>query len=67
MLVLIAHLQTWVGDRLDRDRGATAVEYGLMVGLIAIAVIGVVATFGEELAGLFTGVTDQLPGTTPAP
>ena len=34
----LATLQAFFSDRLDnrKDRGATAVEYGLMVGLIAV-------------------------------
>ena len=38
----------------DRDeRGATAVEYGLMVGLIAIVIIGGVSAFGLAVSDLF--------------
>jgi pilus assembly protein Flp/PilA len=42
------------------DRGATAVEYGLLVGLIAAVIITVVATLGTKLATLFTKVTTGL-------
>jgi pilus assembly protein Flp/PilA len=42
------------------DLGATAVEYGLLVGLIAAVIIAVVATLGTRIAALFTIVTDQL-------
>ena len=31
------------------DRGATAVEYGLLVGLIAVAIITAVGTLGDQL------------------
>ncbi|MCP2243587.1 Flp family type IVb pilin [Lentzea aerocolonigenes] len=62
MFTAIAYLQLWISARFDdRERGATAVEYGLMVGLIAVAVIGVVMTLGGQLEGLFDGVSDQLP------
>jgi pilus assembly protein Flp/PilA len=38
----------------DRDeRGATAVEYGLMVGLIAIVIVGGVSVFGIAVSDLF--------------
>lgn len=53
-----------VGDRFDgrkNDRGATAVEYGLLVGLIAVVIITVLVTLGPQLAALFQGVSDQLP------
>ena len=45
------------------DRGATAVEYGLMVGLIAAVIITVVATLGTNISTLFTSVSGGLDGT----
>lgn len=36
-----------------RDRGATAVEYGIMLALIAAVVIGVVSTLGQAVVALF--------------
>jgi pilus assembly protein Flp/PilA len=35
------------------ERGATAVEYGLMVALIAVVIIGVVTTLGTNLSSKF--------------
>ena len=47
--------------RLQReDRGATAVEYGLMVSLIAAVIITAVALIGTNLDTLFTGVAGNL-------
>jgi pilus assembly protein Flp/PilA len=39
-----------------KERGATAVEYGIMVALIAAVIIGVVTTLGGNLTSLFTTV-----------
>jgi pilus assembly protein Flp/PilA len=64
MLKLFVALQTHVTGVLNRDRGATAVEYGLLVGLIALVIIVVVTTLGTKLAAIFTGVNNKLP--TPA-
>jgi pilus assembly protein Flp/PilA len=53
-------------DRLAaarKDRGATAVEYGLLVGLIAVVIIVAVGLLGTKLNGLFTSVKNALPGT----
>ena len=36
-----------------RERGATAVEYGIMVALIAAVIIAVVTTLGGNLTALF--------------
>jgi Flp pilus assembly pilin Flp len=39
------------------ERGATSVEYGLMVAFIAITIFGAVATFGGAVKYLF----EQIP------
>ncbi len=45
----------------ERDEGATMIEYGLMVGLIAVvAVVGVTA-FGISVQDLFQTSTEQMP------
>lgn len=41
---------------ISQDRGATAVEYALLVGLIAVAIIGAVTALGGQLNTLFTSV-----------
>jgi pilus assembly protein Flp/PilA len=41
------------------DRGATAIEYGLITALIAVGLIAAFIAFGGGLAGLFGGVNDQ--------
>ncbi len=37
----------------SRDRGATAVEYGLIVALIAVVIIVAVVLLGTRLSGIF--------------
>jgi pilus assembly protein Flp/PilA len=39
--------------RLASDRGATATEYAILVTFIAIAIVGAIALFGNNLAGLY--------------
>ncbi|HEY9294326.1 MAG TPA: Flp family type IVb pilin [Microlunatus sp.] len=53
----------FVQDRYNgrKDRGATAVEYGLLVGLIAVAIIVAVTALGGQLTTLFNNITDGLP------
>jgi pilus assembly protein Flp/PilA len=53
-------LVSFAQDRLKQEKGATAVEYGLMVGLIAVVIIGIVATLGGQLNDLFTTVSTEL-------
>jgi pilus assembly protein Flp/PilA len=42
------------------ERGATAVEYGLMVGLIAVVIIAAVTMLGTKLNGLFGTVATSV-------
>ncbi len=53
---------TVVSGRFEdrKDRGATAVEYGLLVGLIAIVMIAGVALLGTKLSDLFTTASGKL-------
>lgn len=44
------------------EEGASMVEYGLLVGLIAVVVIGAVTLLGTGINDLFSAVTDALPG-----
>ena len=45
------------------EEGATAVEYGIMVALIAVAIVVTVAAVGTELNTLFTTVKTKLSGS----
>ena len=61
MLNYFVTLASFLTQRLGRDeRGATAVEYGLMVALIAVAIVAAVTLLGTTLAGLFGQVTASL-------
>ena len=43
------------------EEGATMVEYGLMVALIAVVCIFAVTAVGTKLSALFTSVETKLP------
>jgi len=64
VLELFVNLQTWVTQRKAQidERGATAVEYALMVGLIAVAIIAAVSQVGRKVKGTFNTITNTLPG-----
>jgi len=48
-------------DRVSReDRGATAVEYGLLVGLIAVVIIAAVVLLGGKLNDVFGTANTKL-------
>ena len=59
--VTYAYLRAVVGSHIKSERGATAVEYGLLVGLIAVAIIVAVATLGGKLSALFQKSANALP------
>jgi pilus assembly protein Flp/PilA len=42
------------------DKGATAVEYGLLVALIAVVIIAAVTLLGGNLAGIFDRVASSV-------
>ncbi len=49
------------GKKSEMDeRGATAVEYGLLVALIAAVIVGVVVTLGQKVKGGFDTVDGSL-------
>ena len=50
-------------QKLFNKRGATAVEYGLIIAAIAIAILLVVTLLGDSIAGLFQQVVDSINGT----
>lgn len=58
MKLFIARMQKFG----SREEGATMVEYGLMVALIAVVCLIAVGTLGESISGVFTDITDQMPG-----
>lgn len=61
MLKFYVAVQNILAEPVRRDdRGATAVEYGLMVTFIAIVIIAVVTTLGTKLKTVFTNVANGL-------
>jgi pilus assembly protein Flp/PilA len=59
----LATLASFTKNRLkDEEKGATAVEYGLMVGLIAVVIIVAVQALGVNLDALFDQIVAALPG-----
>ena len=42
------------------ESGATAIEYGLLVALIAVVIVGAVTTLGTTLNGKFTSINASI-------
>jgi pilus assembly protein Flp/PilA len=47
---------------LKNNKGATAIEYGLIAALIAVAAIGAMSSLGGNLKGTFSNVAGNLTG-----
>ena len=52
---------------LKDESGATAIEYGLIVALIAVVIATVVSTLGGSLTNAFQAADDKISGATSAP
>ena len=64
LLGLYTHVQSWWADLRTRAReegGASAVEYGLLVALIAAIIVLVVSLLGKKVSKAFSTVESAIP------
>lgn len=59
LFVVLSAFETTITAKRD-ERGATAVEYGLLVALIAAVIIAAVLLLGGQITAAFTKVTTAL-------
>ena len=50
---------------LKEEEGVTAIEYGLIAGLIAVAIIVALGLVGDSLTNIFTDISGELEGARP--
>lgn len=60
MLEFYCKMQALLLSHRD-EKGATAVEYGLMVALIAAVIVVTVTTLGTKVNTAFTTVSNAMP------
>jgi pilus assembly protein Flp/PilA len=60
MLRYVVYLRNLTGSLARSERGATAVEYGLMVALIAAVIVTAVALIGTNLTSVFNSVAGKI-------
>ena len=61
MLTNLQFLTTWIRARFNEDdRGASLVEYALLVALIAVVCIVAVTTLGKKASSKFDSVSQAL-------
>ena len=56
MSMLFNHIRALMAD----ERGVTALEYGLIAGLIAVGIIGAVTALGTALSTQFSNIAAAL-------
>jgi pilus assembly protein Flp/PilA len=64
LLTAYVRVQSWWVDlrqRAHEERGASAVEYGLLVALIAAVIVAVVKVVGSKTSNAFSSVNANLP------
>lgn len=68
LFTLVQLTQGWIVSRLNikSERGATAVEYGLMVALIAAVIIAAVVFLGQQTRDTFQCTADSVASKNPA-
>lgn len=49
---------------IKNSKGATAIEYGLIAALIAVAAIGAMGVVGDELQNTFGDVAEDMRSTS---
>lgn len=53
----IAYVMSVIATDKNEEKGATAVEYALVIGLVSIVVVGAVALFGPKITTFVNGVS----------
>jgi len=61
MTTALREIARIAGGRLTEDRGATAVEYGMIVALIAAIIVLTVQAVGLDVLGGFQDVDNAIP------
>jgi pilus assembly protein Flp/PilA len=62
MITQYNFLKTWLTSLTKTERGASLVEYALLVALIAVVVIGAVTLLGSTTRDTFSDVSSDLGG-----
>jgi pilus assembly protein Flp/PilA len=60
MMTPIRFFTAWVAAHIDNERGASLVEYALLVALIAIVCIAAVTTLGRNANSKFSQIGSSL-------
>ncbi|PAU88164.1 Flp family type IVb pilin [Pseudomonas sp. WN033] len=62
----LINLRQKVTNFIKREDGASAIEYALIAGLIAIAIIATAGGLGAQISEVFSNITSALTGAVPS-
>ena len=62
MEAMICLSRAWLQARLRSERGASMVEYGLLLALIVIIALVAVQTFGQGVSTHFSRINESVTG-----
>ena len=60
MYDIVNYVRIQLAAKAKTERGASAVEYGLLVALIAIIIIVAVSLLGKNLSGIFNKTANSI-------
>jgi pilus assembly protein Flp/PilA len=60
VIAFVAGVKNGLTERLTSEKGATAVEYGMLVALIAAVIVTVVVALGGQIKTAFTTISTAL-------
>jgi pilus assembly protein Flp/PilA len=63
MITFFQALRQAVGHFLADEEGVTAIEYGLIAALIAVAIVAAVTLLGTNIAARFTAICASIKGS----
>jgi pilus assembly protein Flp/PilA len=63
-VTMFTRMSVWLQTRLRKEEGATAVEYALMVALIAVVIIGAVTLLGNNASTSFDTTAQAIGGAS---
>jgi len=62
MTTTFQFLSAWITSHIDNERGASLVEYALLVALIAVVSIAAVTALGQSASTKFSEVNSAISG-----
>jgi len=59
---MLTYVKAWMATHLSMDeKGQDAAEYAILIGLIALVIVGAVVILGNNIAAVFNAISAQFP------